>query len=183
MLKKRIALGMLSGMLAMTLVGGSVLGAETDERTKPIEVKLPIKNTKGKKIGKAVLTQLEGGVKVHVEVSGLTPGLHGIHFHEVGQCTPPDFKTAGEHFNPTHKHHGLLNPEGPHAGDLPNLIIDERGKGRMNVFTRLVTLKHGEPNSLLKKGGTSLVIHAKPDDEKTDPSGNSGARIACGVIR
>lgn len=183
MLKKRIALGLFSGMLILALVGGSVSGAEMDERSKPIQVKVHIKNAKGKKIGKAVLTQLESGVKVHVEVSGLKPGLHGIHFHEHGQCTPPDFKSAGEHFNPTHKHHGLLNPEGPHAGDLPNLVVDERGNGRMNVFTRLVTLKRGEPNSLLKKGGTALMIHADPDDEKTDPAGNSGARIACGVIR
>lgn len=147
------------------------------------EIKLPIMNAKGKKIGEAILYQLDYGVKLQVEVKGLTPGLHGIHFHENGKCDPPDFKTAGEHFNPTHKHHGLMNPEGPHDGDLPNLVVDSKGYAQMRVFTKLVTLKPGASNSLVKPGGTSLIIHEQADDEKTDPSGNSGARIACGVIK
>ncbi|TCZ72339.1 superoxide dismutase family protein [Paenibacillus albiflavus] len=153
---------------------------ESASRTKV--VKVPIKDAKGKQIGEAALSQLDYGVQIKIEVKGLTPGLHGIHFHENGKCEPPEFKTAGDHFNPGHKHHGLLNPEGPHVGDLPNLVVDSKGYAVMQVISKLVTLNPNEPNSLLKPGGTSMVIHAQEDDEKTDPSGNSGARIACGVI-
>ncbi|WP_442603828.1 superoxide dismutase family protein [Paenibacillus sp. KN14-4R] len=146
----------------------------------PIQVE--IKNGKGEKIGDASFSQEKDGLHIKVIVSNLTPGEHGIHFHETGKCEGPDFASAGAHFNPLHKHHGLKNPKGPHAGDLPNLVVGEDGKAAMEFVTKMVTLQPNEFNSLMKKDGTSLMIHEKADDMITDPAGNSGARIACGVI-
>jgi Cu-Zn family superoxide dismutase len=143
--------------------------------------KAALKNADGKEIGMATFTPAKGGVKVHVAVSGLTPGKHGIHIHAAGKCEPPDFKSAGGHFNPSGKHHGLKNPEGAHAGDMPNLSVGKNGKGTGTFTARGATLGDGT-GSLFGAEGTALVIHADPDDEKTDPAGNSGARVACGVI-
>nr|WP_240762224.1 superoxide dismutase family protein [Paenibacillus thalictri] len=142
-----------------------------------------IVNGKGEKIGMASLKPQDGGVRVSVSAASLSPGEHGIHFHETGKCEAPDFKTAGSHLNPASKKHGFLTPEGPHAGDLPNLIVGADGTGKAEFTTKLVTLDKGKPNSLLKAGGTALVIHDKADDYITDPAGNSGDRIACGVIK
>ena len=113
----------------------------------------------------------------------LAQGVHGIHFHEKGKCKGPDFESAGAHLNPGKKQHGFQNPKGFHAGDLPNVTVKDDGTVNADLVTNQVTLEKGQPNSLLKKGGTALVIHAQADDYKTDPSGNSGARIACGAIR
>ncbi|HEY0827875.1 MAG TPA: superoxide dismutase family protein [Bacilli bacterium] len=140
-------------------------------------------NTKGEKIGTATLMQAAGGVKVAVKASGLTPGKHGIHFHEKGICDAPDFKSSGEHFNPKLKEHGLVNPQGPHAGDLPNLVVGKDGKVNTEMITSNVTLEMGKPNSLIKPGGVALVIHESEDDQLTNPAGNSGSRVACGVIK
>jgi Cu-Zn family superoxide dismutase len=107
----------------------------------------------------------DGGVRIRVEVQGLTPGEHGIHIHAVGRCDPPDFLTAAGHFNPDGHRHGLLNPQGPHAGDLPNLIVRADGRARYEAVSY-----------------RALVIHAQADDHLTDPAGNSGPRVACGVI-
>lgn len=137
----------------------------------------------GKPVGTAALTAENGGVRVRVSARGLAPGEHGIHFHERGVCKPPDFASAGGHFNPFGAKHGLLNPKGPHAGDLPNLVVGPDGRAEAIFFTPRVTLERGKPNSLLRSGGTSLVIHEKRDDQRTDPTGNSGARVACGEIR
>ena len=136
----------------------------------------------GEKIGVATLKQEEKGVNVAVDVSGLSKGTHGFHIHEKGVCEPPDFESAGGHFNPTDMKHGFDNPDGPHAGDLPNLEVGEDGQVQESFVNEMVTLKKGETNSLLRDGGTSLVIHADPDDNISQPSGDSGARIACGVI-
>jgi len=135
----------------------------------------------GKSIGTATLTEQKDGVKVKLKVSGLTPGKHGFHIHENGACTPPDFKSAGGHFNPFKKHHGIENPAGKHAGDLPNLEVKEDGTAQATVISTGATLKKGT-GSLLKPGGTAIVIHADPDDNKSDPAGNAGERVACGVI-
>ncbi|MFD0620116.1 superoxide dismutase family protein [Paenibacillus sp. GCM10027629] len=140
-------------------------------------------NGKGKKIGTATFTQLAKGVQIDVSASGLKKGLHGIHIHEMGKCEAPDFKSAGGHFNPTSKEHGFNNPNGEHAGDLANLVVGSNGKGEVQFVNTAVTLRKGEPNSLFKEGGTSLVIHADPDDMHTNPAGNSGDRIGCAVIR
>ena len=141
-------------------------------------------NAQGMKIGTARITSISGGgVKIAVKVERLTPGSHGIHIHAVGKCDTPDFKTAGGHFNPTSAHHGVNNAENPHphAGDLPNLTVGANGKGSASLVAKGVTLGDGA-NSLFHEGGTSLVIHAKADDLMSDPAGNSGDRIACGVI-
>lgn len=158
------------------------VAAEDRTTSSAIEKTIDIINGKGSKIGTAKLVQTGQGVKFSVAVAGLTPGKHGIHVHQTGVCEAPEFKTAGEHFNPEGKKHGFDNPEGPHAGDLPNIEIGSDGRGSAEFVDAKVTLERDKANSLLKPGGTSLVIHEKVDDYKTDPSGNSGARVACGVI-
>lgn len=140
-----------------------------------------LRDAAGRETGRATFTQTEGGVRIDVSVRNLPPGQHGIHIHEAGRCDPPDFMSAGGHFNPFGRQHGLRNPAGPHAGDLPNLQVAADGTGRFSSVNQIVTLGAG-PGTLLSPAGTALVIHAAPDDEVTDPTGNSGARIACGVI-
>jgi Cu-Zn family superoxide dismutase len=140
-----------------------------------------LKSADGKDVGTATFTETKGGVEVQVQVANLPPGKHGIHVHAAGKCDAPDFKTAGGHFNPTGKKHGLMNPEGAHAGDMPNLTVGEDGKAKAKIIAKGASLAGGE-GSLFGPEGTALVIHADADDEKTDPAGNSGARIACGVI-
>jgi len=140
-----------------------------------------LSNSKGETVGTAKLKETSKGVRVTLEVSNLSPGVHGFHIHAVGQCEAPDFKSAGGHFNPEGKKHGWDNPDGHHAGDLQNLTVDAKGKAKVTVVVPGVTLGDG-PNSLFHPQGTALVIHANPDDMKTDPAGNAGARIACGVI-
>jgi superoxide dismutase, Cu-Zn family len=139
----------------------------------------------GTVVGMAHFTSTQdGGVMIQVDVAGVAgaaAGDHGIHIHKVGACDPPDFKSAGEHLNPMNKKHGLQNPDGPHAGDLPNMKFDAQGSGTFNTTSTQFTLGAGA-NSLMDADGSALVIHANPDDEVTDPSGNSGDRIICGVI-
>jgi Cu-Zn family superoxide dismutase len=144
--------------------------------------KATLVNPQGQKVGQATLTQTPEGVRIELVVENLPPGVHAFHIHEKGVCQPPDFTSAGGHFNPFHKHHGLMNPQGPHAGDLPNITVGADGKAHITEVTELVTLKEGEKNSLFQPGGTSLVIHAGPDDNVSDPAGNAGPRIACGLI-
>ena len=146
-------------------------------------VLVPIVNYSGQQIGKAQLTQKADRVHIHLEAEKLPPGKHGFHIHQFGKCDPPDFKSAGEHFNPTGVQHGFNNPKGFHDGDLPNLEVGADGKVIADMESAVVTLQPGKPNSLLKEGGTSLIIHEKADDYVTDPSGNSGGRIACGKIQ
>jgi len=143
--------------------------------------KATLRDAQGKDVGTATFKPVKGGVQIAVSVAGLAPGKHGFHVHAVGKCDAPDFKTAGPHFNPTGKQHGHKNPQGAHAGDLPNLTVGKDGKGKATYTAKGVTLGEG-PGSLLGPDGTALVIHADPDDERSDPAGNAGARIACGVI-
>lgn len=141
-------------------------------------------NAKGEKIGTADFYPApQGGARMVVEVHGLTPGKKGIHIHENGSCVAPDFKSAGGHLNPDKKHHGLMNPEGHHAGDMPNLRVAENGTAKQEFNLKGIELTGSNPHSLFKPGGAAVVIHADADDEKTDPAGNAGPKIACGVIR
>jgi len=141
-----------------------------------------IYNAKGAKIGSAVLREVKTGVRINLSASQLPPGIHALHIHSAGKCDAPDFKTAGPHFNPDGKKHGTKNPEGPHAGDLPNLEAAANGRAKVSLVASHVTLGAGA-NSLFHPEGTALVIHEKADDYMTDPAGNAGARIACGVVQ
>ncbi|MDP8922298.1 MAG: superoxide dismutase family protein, partial [Chloroflexota bacterium] len=140
-----------------------------------------LRDASGQVIGSATFTESAGGVQVSAQVRNLPPGVHGIHVHAVGRCDPPDFMSAGGHFNPTNQQHGLRNPQGPHAGDLPNLTVEANGTATYQASNTLLTLRSGA-SSPFDADGSALVIHADPDDEMTDPTGNSGGRIACGVI-
>ena len=141
-----------------------------------------LKNTDGKDVGAATLTQTGGGVLIAISVKGLPAGEHALYVHAVGKCEPP-FTSAGGHFNPDSKKHGLLAMEGHHAGDMPNLHIPASGDLAVEVLNTAVTLEKGKPNSLFGPNGTALVIHANKDDYKTDPTGEAGGRIACGVVQ
>ena len=142
-----------------------------------------VDDARGSEIGVATLTQDAGGiVYVAMKVHGVTPGMHGVHFHAVGSCVAPAFASAGGHFNPDSKHHGINNPAGPHAGDLPNMLVDASGNADYAASTHLVSLT-SEHNGLFDADGSALVIHAAPDDNMSDPAGNAGTRIGCGVIR
>ena len=139
------------------------------------------RNAAGDRVGLATLSDSGGILQLGLSASDLTPGPHGLHFHAQGTCTPPDFASAGPHFNPEHRQHGRLNPEGPHLGDLPNLVAGPDGSADTS-FAVPSELAAPGPHSLLQPGGTAIVIHAKADDERTDPSGDSGDRVACAVI-
>jgi superoxide dismutase, Cu-Zn family len=146
---------------------------------------MPLVNASGQTIGSVRAWQTAGGVTFRVDATGLPHGIHGIHVHAIGRCDPPDFASAGPHWNPAGRKHGLSNPAGPHAGDLPNVEVSANG-----VLGQAATLAGaslfapaGAPGALLDADGAALVIHAQADDYVTDPSGNSGGRIACAVIR
>jgi superoxide dismutase, Cu-Zn family len=166
--------------LIVALVGACVVaGLPLLAQQNPVKVEL--KDLQGASIGAATLTPAAGaGVSIALDVKNLAPGEHAFHVHQVAKCEPP-FASAGPHFNPEAKKHGLENPAGSHAGDMSNFTVGADGTARVTVTNKQVTLGAGA-NSLFANGGTSLVIHAKADDMKTDPAGNAGDRIACGVI-
>lgn len=137
-----------------------------------------LRTSDGRDAGKAIAEEVDGKLRVMVEVQGIPKGVHGTHIHTVGKCDAPDFTTAGGHWNPTQHQHGKENPAGPHAGDMPNLDVGEDGKDR-TIFT----LAAGSFEQLMDADGAAFVVHATADDYKTDPSGNSGGRIACGVFQ
>ena len=140
-----------------------------------------IKDKDGKTVGSASLREEPDGVLVRLDVKGLTPGLHAVHVHAVGKCEGPGFTTAGGHFNPTQKKHGFKSADGAHAGDLPNMLVAKDGSGRFQALTDAITLRPGSL-SVFDSDGSAIVIHAGSDDDMTDPAGNSGDRVACGLI-
>jgi Cu-Zn family superoxide dismutase len=140
-----------------------------------------IKGADGADHGKATFTQTNSGVLIRAELTGLPPGPHGFHFHTTGACEPP-FESAGGHFNPNNAKHGFLAEAGPHVGDIPNIEVPESGNTTVEHVNAFVSLSPDSGNTLLDEDGTAIVIHAGPDDYKTDPSGQSGDRIACGVV-
>lgn len=141
-----------------------------------------LKDVAGRSVGTAEFREEERGVRITLRLRGLPPGVHALHLHEKGACEGPGFESSGAHFNPFGREHGWLNPEGPHAGDLPNITIGPDGGFSGRFLAPLVTLGPGQ-HSLFAGNGTCLMIHAGPDDGMSDPAGNAGARIACGVVR
>jgi Cu-Zn family superoxide dismutase len=140
-----------------------------------------LKDASGKAVGDIDLVQTPSGVLLKIAIKGLQPGERAFHIHAVGKCEPP-FESAGGHFNPRQHKHGMLSGAG-HAGDMPNLHVPQSGELSVEVMNTAVTLEKGKPNSLFDNDGSSIVIHAKADDYKSDPAGNAGDRVACGVIQ
>ena len=151
--------------------------AVNDTSAMPAGATATLQTAQGAPAGTARAVPMDGALRISLALEGLPPGEHGVHVHMTGRCDAPDFESAGSHWNPTDSKHGLENPQGQHAGDMPNLMIDQNGRGTLDY-----TLKVGNLAGLLDTDGAAIVVHATTDDQKTDPSGNSGGRIACGVF-
>jgi Cu-Zn family superoxide dismutase len=170
---------MRSIFLALALLG---VGAAQAGAAAPPTATARIVGLDGKEIGRAKLLQAGHGVLIDLEVRGLKPGPHGVHIHAVGLCdVKTKFESAGGHFSPVPKNHGFMDKHGPHAGDMPNQFADAGGNLHASIFNPNVTLRRGE-RTLFDKDGSSIVIHAVADDYRSQPAGNAGARVACGVI-
>jgi Cu-Zn family superoxide dismutase len=164
---------------AVALLGPALLQGATAEDA--ATAKAALKDAKGQDVGVASFTQTPAGVLIRLCVRSMPGGEHAFHIHAVGKCEPPDFASAGGHFNPTSAHHGMMSGPG-HAGDMPNLHIPADGSLDVEVLNTAVTLDKDKPNSVFHPGGTAVVIHAGKDDYTSDPAGNAGGRIACGVV-
>ncbi|HWW57299.1 MAG TPA: superoxide dismutase family protein [Sphingopyxis sp.] len=177
--KQAIAGGLaVAGVLALAGCAGT---SKTPTSTMPPpDAYAPLTDAKGADRGRADIYRDTSGLRIELVARGFAPGTYGMHVHAVGQCTPPDFASAGPHWNPTGAQHGRENPMGAHHGDLPNLVIETDQIGRATL--QLVGSRFEGEGALLDADGAAFVIHAGPDDYKTDPSGNSGGRVACGVI-
>lgn len=182
----------LVGATLLIALGACERGNQAEEEARTAEApavsgadvtnSVELRNAAGEVIGHAQISEEADGIRFALQLRGLEPGsAHGLHVHEKGVCTPPTFESAGGHFNPTQRVHGFADPNGPHLGDLPNVTADENGQIVTNVIANDVT-RGTEQTGLRRPGGTALVLHESADDYLTNPSGNSGARIACGVI-
>lgn len=161
-------------VLAVLLLGGC--STVVPKTSAPAEIATILKTAQGADRGTAVLRLADGRMRLSVDATGLTPGARALHIHNVGKCDAPDFMSAGPHWNPTGKQHGRDNPMGAHQGDLPNLVIGTDGRGSLSIDVP------GTMAELLDADGAAVMIHADPDDYRTDPTGNAGGRIACGVL-
>ena len=169
-------------LVAVLFFGAALVLAPASASAKDAKLTVNFSSGDGKDVGTAVLAPAKNGVQLKLSLKNLAPGDHGIHFHAVAKCEGPDFKSSGGHFNPDNKKHGTKNPAGPHAGDIPlNLTVGPDGTLKQTITVTTVTLDPTGPTSLVANGA-SIMIHAGADDFMTDPSGNSGARIACAVI-
>ena len=185
--RKMIFTALIAASLGMSACQAST-EFESKEDSLPVSekavapVNVDMINSEGIEIGTATLTEAPKGVTIRLKAEGLESGTKAIHLHETGKCEKPDFTSAGEHFNPAKKQHGFDNPKGFHAGDLPNIEIDDNGTVDVELHAPDVTLQHGKKNSLLDEDGSAIIIHEREDDYMTDPAGNSGDRIACGAL-
>ncbi len=176
--KGAFARGLATAMKAVLCAAGLALALPAHAAETASAV---LKDKTGKEVGTVALTQTPSGVLMRLNLTAVPPGDHAFHVHAIGKCDPPDFTSAGGHYNPDQTKHGLMNPEGPHAGDMPNLHVPEGGTLTVEILNPLVSLS-GDPAPLLDADGSALVIHAGADDYRTDPAGNAGERVACGVI-
>ncbi|HYD13216.1 MAG TPA: superoxide dismutase family protein [Allosphingosinicella sp.] len=163
-----------------TMLAASAVAAQHDAPAGRAGTSL--RNAQNQMVGTATAARQDGIVRVRIDVRGFAPGTYGVHLHQTGRCEAPDFASAGPHWNPAARQHGRHNPQGPHLGDLPNLEVRANGTGRVEFDVAVPAGTAAGANPLLDVDGTAVVVHAAADDERTDPSGNSGARIACGVF-
>ncbi|TFE01866.1 superoxide dismutase family protein [Jeotgalibacillus sp. R-1-5s-1] len=181
-MKKYTAGLILSGIFVF--IGGCQMNME---QAMPVlsekSVESVLLNAEGQSVGTALMKETAEGVSIHLQAKNIEPGEKAVHIHEKGSCVPPDFESAGGHFNPEKKQHGFNNPKGFHAGDLSNLEVDADGTINLSLTVKAVTLEKGSPHSLLDEDGSAIVIHEKADDYHTDPAGNAGKRIVCGEIK
>ena len=168
-------------LIAACASSGTTSMGRTGGTLPALMVTTQLLNAGGETLGTAVLTQEKDGVRVTATLTGLPAGTYAIHLHAVGKCEAPAFTSAGGHFNPAMKQHGSLNPMGEHAGDLPNIVVDDDRRGSLDGFRTGLRLVDGDA-PLIDADGAAVVVHAGPDDYKTDPAGNAGARVACGVV-
>lgn len=169
----------LIGAAAAAAVGCSARDSGVEPPSDLTDARAEIRDSSGRVVAQATAMSSGDRLRVRVEAAGLAPGSYAAHVHAVGRCDPPGFESAGGHWNPTGRQHGSQNPRGPHLGDLPNLLVGADGQGSFE-FTIAGARLAGGANAMMDEDGAAVVIHANPDDYRTDPSGNSGARIACG---
>jgi Cu-Zn family superoxide dismutase len=172
-----VLLGLAGTAMALSAGGEASRG----EAQQPDTARAVLRDSAGQQVGVATLVQTPDGVLVRTELTNVPPGVHAFHVHEVGRCDPPSFQSAGGHYNPFGRQHGILNASGPHAGDMPNIHVPETRRLTFEVLIPRVTLGQGQA-TLFDANGSALVVHAGADDYRTDPAGNAGARIACGVV-
>jgi Cu-Zn family superoxide dismutase len=169
-----------ASVLASALVLASAGHPDLDQ-THGATATAELRNPQGRGVGQVELRDAEAGILLHVRLTGVPPGAHALHLHETGRCDPPSFESAGGHFNPTGARHGFLSAGGPHAGDLPNVHVPESGRLEVELFAARTALA-GDGSSLLDADGAAVVMHQDADDYRSEPAGDAGSRIACGVV-
>lgn len=176
-----MSIGRLMTCSLVALTAGCLVSLQAQAQTAPATAKAVLKDAAGKDVGRVDLVQMPTGVLLKMSLKGLPAGDRAFHIHAVGKCEPP-FASAGPHFNPGNKKHGIAAADGAHAGDMPNLHIPASGELVIEIANPMISLAKGQPNSVFDADGSAIVIHAAADDYKSDPAGNAGDRIACGVI-